>query len=105
MSPSGETHEERGSLARSTAVMTAGTILSRATGVIRLAVIAAAIGIAESRLPDTYNLANSVPNVIYELVLGGVITSIFVPLFVELLEKEERDRAWEVISAILNVSL
>jgi putative peptidoglycan lipid II flippase len=96
---------ERGSLARSTAIMTAGTVLSRVTGVVRLAVIAAAIGIAESRLPDTYNLANTVPNVIYELVLGGVITSIFVPLFVELLEKEERDRAWEVISAILNVSL
>lgn len=94
-----------GSLARSTAIMTGGTILSRVTGVVRLAVIAAALGIAESRLPDTYNLANSVPNVIYELVLGGVITSIFVPLFVELLEKEERERAWEVISAILNVSL
>jgi putative peptidoglycan lipid II flippase len=93
------------SLARSTAVMTAGTVLSRLTGLIRLAVIAAALGIAESRLPDTYNLANTVPNIVYELVLGGVITSIFVPLFVELLEKEQHERAWEVISAILNVSL
>jgi putative peptidoglycan lipid II flippase len=85
--------------------MTVGTVLSRLTGVIRLAVIAAALGIAESRLPDTYNLANTVPNIVYELVLGGVITSIFVPLFVELLEKEQRERAWEVISAILIVSL
>jgi putative peptidoglycan lipid II flippase len=95
----------RSSLARSTAIMTGGTVLSRVTGVVRLAVIAAALGIAESRLPDTYNLANTVPNVVYELVLGGVITSVFVPVFVELLEKEQRDRAWEVISAILNVSL
>ena len=93
------------SLARSTAVMTAGTVLSRATGVIRLAVFAAVFGIAESRLPDTYNLANTFPNILYELVLGGVVTSIFVPLFVELLEKEDRERAWEVISAILTVSL
>lgn len=93
------------SLARSTALMTGGTVLSRLTGVIRLAVIAGVLGIVESRLPDAYNLANTVPNIIYELVLGGVITSIFVPLFVELLEKEDRDRAWEVISAILNVSL
>jgi putative peptidoglycan lipid II flippase len=96
---------KRSSLARSTAVMTAGTVLSRLTGLIRLAVIAATLGIAESRLPDTYNLANTVPNIVYELVLGGVITSIFVPLFVELLEKEQHERAWEVISAILNVSL
>ncbi|MGH2808227.1 MAG: murein biosynthesis integral membrane protein MurJ [Actinomycetota bacterium] len=93
------------SLARSTAVMTAGTVLSRVTGVVRLTAMAATLGIAESRLPDTYNLANTVPNIIYELVLGGVVTSIFVPLFVELLEKEKRERAWEVISAILTISL
>lgn len=99
------TNERRVSLARSTAVMTAGTVLSRATGVIRLAVFAAVFGIAESRLPDTYNLANTFPNILYELVLGGVVTSIFVPLFVELLEKEDRERAWQVISAILTVSL
>jgi putative peptidoglycan lipid II flippase len=85
--------------------MTAGTVLSRLTGVVRLTALAAALGIAESRLPDTYNLANTVPNIIYELVLGGVVTSIFVPLFVELLEKEQRERAWEVISAILTISL
>lgn len=93
------------SLARSTAIMTIGTVISRATGVVRLAIVVATLGIAETRLPDTYNLANSVPNVIYELVLGGVVTSLFVPLFVELLEKEDRDRAWEVMSAILNISL
>ena len=102
---SAATGERRVSLARSTAVMTAGTVLSRATGVIRLAVFAAVFGIAESRLPDTYNLANTFPNILYELVLGGVVTSIFVPLFVELLEKEERDRAWRVIGAIVTVSL
>lgn len=93
------------SLARSTAVMTLGTVISRVTGVVRLAIIVAALGVAETRLPDAYNLANSVPNIIYELVLGGVIGAVFVPLFVELLEKEDRARAWEVISGILNLSL
>jgi len=85
--------------------MTLGTILSRGTGVIRLAALAVAFGIAETRLTDTYILANTVPNIIYELVLGGVVTSIFVPLFVELLEKESRDEAWRVISAIINLCL
>ncbi len=93
------------SLARSTAVMSIGTIISRLTGVVRLAVLAAALGITESRLPDAYNLANTVPNIVYELVLGGVITSVFVPTFVELLQTEDRERAWEVFSGILNVSL
>lgn len=93
------------SLARSTAIMSFGTVLSRVTGVIRLAAMAAALGIAETRLTDAYNLANAVPNVIYELVLGGVITSVFVPLFVELKENETEQRAWEVYSGIINLCL
>ena len=40
-------------------------------------------------MPDTYNLANTAPNIIYELFLGGILTSVFVPVFVELLEKED----------------
>src|SRR5688572_9932133 len=85
--------------------MTIGTVLSRVTGLARLAAIAAALGVAESRLPDAYNLANTAPNIIYELVLGGILTSVFVPVFVELLEKEGRERAWEVGSAIINLSM
>ncbi len=86
--------------------MTAGTVLSRVTGLIRLAAIAAALGVVESgRLADTYNIGNTVPNIIYELILGGVLTSVFVPVFVELLEKEGRERAWQVASAIINLTL
>jgi putative peptidoglycan lipid II flippase len=85
--------------------MSVGTVLSRITGLIRLAAIAAALGIVETRITDTYNLANTAPNIIYELVLGGILTSVFVPVFVELLEKEGRERAWEVASAIINLSL
>jgi putative peptidoglycan lipid II flippase len=85
--------------------MSLGTVLSRVTGLLRIAAIAAALGVAETKLPDTYNLANTAPNIIYELVLGGVLTSVFVPVFVELLEKEGRERAWQVASAIINLSL
>ncbi len=85
--------------------MSIGTIVSRATGVLRLAAMTAALGIAETRLTDTYNLANTAPNILYELVLGGVITSVFVPLFVEVLEKEDRERSQEIFSAVLTVSL
>jgi putative peptidoglycan lipid II flippase len=84
--------------------MSVGTVLSRITGVARLAAIAAALGVAETRLTDTYNLANTFPNIIYELVLGGILTSVFVPLFVELQEKEGRERAWEIANGIINIS-
>lgn len=94
------------SLARATAVMSVGTVLSRVTGLARLVAITAALGIVESgRLTDTYNIGNTAPNIIYELALGGILTSVFVPVFVELLEKEGRDRAWQVGSAVINLSL
>ncbi len=93
------------SLARATAVMSFGTVLSRVTGLLRVVAIAAALGVAESKLPDTFNLANTAPNILYELILGGVLTSVFVPVFVELLEKEGRERAWQIAMAIINVSV
>jgi putative peptidoglycan lipid II flippase len=85
--------------------MTVGTLLSRVTGLLRLVAVAAALGVVENKLADTYNLGNTAPNIIYELVLGGVLTSVFVPVFVELLDKEGRERAWEVASAIINLSV
>lgn len=86
--------------------MSFGTVLSRVTGLLRLAAIAAALGVVESgRLTDTYNLANTAPNIIYELVLGGVLTSVFVPVFVQLLQEEGRERAWRVASAMINLTL
>ena len=94
------------SLARATAVMTVGTVLSRITGLGRLVAITAALGVVETGgLTDAYNVANTAPNIIYELILGGILTSVFVPVFVELLEKEGRERAWEIGSAIINVAL
>lgn len=86
--------------------MSVGTVLSRVTGLLRLFAIAAALGIAEKgSIADSFNLANTAPNIIYELILGGILTSVFVPVFVELLEKEGKERAWQVGSALINVSL
>lgn len=90
-------------LGRTAALMTSGTVLSRVTGVVRLALLAATLGVAETRLTDTYNIANSVPNVLYELVLGGVITAVFVPVFVELLDSGEDGTS--TVNGIVNVCL
>jgi putative peptidoglycan lipid II flippase len=97
--------DPRSGLARSTAAMTVGTVLSRLTGVIRLAVLAATLGVAETRFTDSYNLANAAPNILYELVLGGLITAVFVPVFVEVLRRDEPDSARRDLSGIVNWSL
>jgi putative peptidoglycan lipid II flippase len=97
--------EESGTaFVRNTAVMSLGTALSRLTGFLRLAAMAFAIGIAESRLPDAYNVANITPNIVYELVLGGILTSVVVPVVVEWLQERGRDEAWDVVRRLLTIA-
>lgn len=93
------------SLTRATAVMSAGTTLSRLTGFLRLSVMAWAIGGVESKVPDTYNLANNLPNVVYQLILGEILATVFVPIFVEYLTTRKRDDAWRLASTILNIAV
>ena len=83
-------------LVRNTAVMAVGTSLSRLTGFLRLAAMAFALGITETRLADAYNIANTTPNIIYELALGGILSSVLVPVFVEWKRSRGPEAAWEV---------
>src|SRR5919202_4702420 len=92
-------------LARPAAVMAVGTALSRLTGLGRVVALAFALGVAESRLADSYNIANTLPNVLYELVLGGVLTSVFIPVLVEELRTKPQDDACRAVSALVTVSL
>jgi putative peptidoglycan lipid II flippase len=90
---------ESGRLVRSSAVVAVGTVLSRVTGFVRIAAIAYALGV--SALAGTYSYANETPNIVYELLLGGVFTATLVPLFVKYFESDDEEAA----SAITTVSL
>jgi putative peptidoglycan lipid II flippase len=86
-------------LVRSSSVVAAGTLLSRVTGLVRVAVLAYALG--QASLADAYNLANTTPNIVYELLIGGVLTATLVPVFVaHLQERDERG-----ISAVFTVAM
>jgi putative peptidoglycan lipid II flippase len=78
-----------GSLARNSAVMALGTIASRGTGVLRTIIIAAAVGSA-GQLADAYNIPNAAPNAVYDLLLGGILTSVVVPLLVKAVKDDAR---------------
>lgn len=64
-------------LYRASSAMAIGTIISRITGFIRGVLLVAALGTA--LLADSYNVANTMPYIIYNLVVGGALTAIFVP--------------------------
>ena len=100
-----ENSEAEPSLARSTALMATGTLLSRITGLLRVTVLVATLGVGESRLADVYNVANTTPNIIYELVLGGILSSIFVPVFVEVRRTRGQRQAWHVARATMTIAI
>ena len=75
-------------LLSSSRVMAVGTVLSRVTGLIRTIVLAAALGL-DRVVPEAYNAANTAPNAVYDLLLGGVLTSVLVPLLVRAARDDE----------------
>jgi putative peptidoglycan lipid II flippase len=82
------------SLARSSGVMALGTIGSRFTGFLRTAVLLYAIG--TQNLGNAYNVANTVPNAVYNLALGGILTSVVVPLLVKAARQhDDRGEAYD----------
>ncbi len=84
---------------RSSAVVAVGTALSRVTGFVRIAAIAYALGV--TALAGTYSYANEAPNIVYELLVGGVLTATLVPLFVKQFESDDEDAT----SAIFTVTI
>jgi putative peptidoglycan lipid II flippase len=62
---------------RSSAVMAAGTAVSRVLGFIKAAVLLAAVAPGDSA--DTFSVANTVPNALYILLAGGILNAVLVP--------------------------
>ena len=92
----------RGSLVGSTVGMAVGTTLSRLTGVGRIMALTFVLG--TGGLGDAYNLANTTPNIITDIVIGGVLAATFVPVFVDWLSTRPGDDAWRAISAVTTVT-
>ena len=67
-------------LFRASSVMAVGTIISRVTGFIGGVIMIATLGTA--LLADAFNVANTMPNILYNLLVGGALTAIFVPQLV-----------------------
>ena len=69
--------------------MAVGTLASRVTGLLRTLVLVPAIG--QVALANSYNYANTLPNTVYNVAIGGILTSVIVPLLVSA-AKRESDR-------------
>jgi putative peptidoglycan lipid II flippase len=90
-------------LRTSAAYVAAGTGASRVTGLLRFVALAWALG--QTPLADSYNLANTTPNMLYDIVLGGILSATFIPVFVDRLSNKPEREAFDSISAVLTVSV
>jgi putative peptidoglycan lipid II flippase len=88
---------------KSIAGMSLGTLFSRLTGFVKWAALGAVLGFTP--LADAYNLAHVLPTMVYELILGGILSAVFIPVIVEQLSEHEPKEAWLNISQVINAGL
>jgi len=90
-------------IARSTAVFSLATAVSRVLGLVREMVSAYFFGV--SGLINAFTVAIQIPNLVRALVADAALSGAFVPVFSELLERGERKRAWRVASTLFWLTL
>lgn len=83
--------------------MSTATTLSRATGFVRMWATALALG--ATGLTSAYSIANNIPNMVFELVAGGILSSLFIPTFMEQLAENGDDGAWRFASHVFNIAV
>ncbi len=88
-------------IARAAGVVMAGFVLSNLTGLVRQILVSSAFGTRPEM--DAFNAAVRVPDTLFVLVAGGALTSAFIPTFTGILEKDKREEAWELASAVMNL--
>lgn len=86
-----------------TAAVTLGNVASRLTGLLRVLTVAAVLG--TTYLGNTYQTANLVSNLLFELLAAGLLSSVLVPPLVHLLESDRRPRAEAFAGELLGLSL
>ncbi|HEV2767914.1 MAG TPA: murein biosynthesis integral membrane protein MurJ [Acidimicrobiales bacterium] len=90
-------------LARTTAAMTVLTLVSRVTGLVRVLVVAAVLG--TTFLGNTYQSANTVPNLLFELFAAGALQAVMIPAMVELFDRGDEAEASRVAGSLLGLAL
>ena len=94
-------------IARGAAIVAGLTVLARLLGLVRTLVFSQTVG--ATCLGGAYVTANQIPNLLYELVLGGALTSAMVPVLARSAERADRDpaekaRVGAITSALLTWS-
>lgn len=76
-------------------------LASRLLGFLRETLIAGFYG--QSGITDAYNTSFILPDLLYWLLVGGVLSAAFIPVFSEYIAKGNEDEGWRVVSSVVNI--
>jgi len=88
-------------VAKAAAFLMAANLVSRILGFFRESLVAGLFG--KNNFTDAYNTAFILPDLLYWLLVGGVLSSAFIPVVSEYIAKGESEEGWRVISSVVNI--
>jgi len=94
--------EGEGGVARSAAILSLGNAASRILGLVRQIVIASLFG--ASGQVSAWRVASTVPTMIYDLLIEGMLSAALVPVFSEYLATRTREELWRLVSVVLSAA-
>ncbi len=94
-------HKKR--LAGAAVIVMISTILSRLTGYLREMLIPTKLGVG--MVGDAYNVAFLVPDLMYNLILGGAIAAALIPVLSGYIERDEEKDGWKAVGSFINITI
>lgn len=88
-------------VAKAAAFLMAANLVSRILGFFRESLVAGLFG--KNDLTDAFNTAFILPDLLYWLLVGGVLSSAFIPVVSEYIAKGQREEGWRIISSVVNL--
>ncbi len=98
-----DTTHSGAAITRAASIVSLGNILSSGLGLVRETVKSHFFG--ASGFVSAYNVAAIVPSMLYDLLVGGLVSSALVPMFSELAAKKDRTELWRLVSLLLSVAV
>jgi putative peptidoglycan lipid II flippase len=87
-----------GDLLKANATVALGTLVSRITGFARFLLL---LWLVSGDLNDSFNIANNLPNSLYELVIGGILTATLIPMFAEFADSRDHKATEAVVGTAM----
>ncbi|HEX3032686.1 MAG TPA: lipid II flippase MurJ [Bacillota bacterium] len=97
------TSVENQRVAKAAGVIMIAMLLSRILGFVREQALTTQFGL--TYLTDAYFAAFAIPDLLYNLLVGGALSSAFIPVFSSYLARDKEDEAWEIASTVINIAV